>query len=117
MIILVSCLALKLSYSGCCKLSLSPQCFHNECYCEQHCHKWNNCCSDVVDIGCHPTTSTGKTYQYKCLQQNEIQRAQSVHKTFNILIIFILLWTISVYYYYLIHDNDAYIRLCLEKEH
>ena len=64
-VILGSCLGLKLSYYGCCKLSLSQQCSHNGCYCDQFCHKWNYCCSDISDIGCHSTTtptSTGKTY-------------------------------------------------------
>ena len=58
MIILGSCLALELSYSLCCKWSLSPSCNSNGCYCDQHCHIWNDCCSDIADIGCLPPYSS-----------------------------------------------------------
>ena len=57
MLILGSCLALDLSYSGCCVLSLSPPCSNNGCYCDQNCYIFNDCCNDIADIGCHPTTS------------------------------------------------------------
>ena len=57
MFIIGSCLVLSLRYVGCCKWSLSPQCDNNGCYCDQYCHKWNDCCSDVADIGCHPIPS------------------------------------------------------------
>ena len=73
MFILGSCVALNLGYSGCCKLSLTHKCSHKGCYCDDHCHKLNDCCSDIADIGCHgkvsfsPTTSSidilGKTNQ------------------------------------------------------
>ena len=53
MFILGSCLALNLSYSGCCKSSLSSQCSHNGCHCDEYCHQWNDCCSDIADIGCY----------------------------------------------------------------
>ena len=53
MLILGSCLALNLSYSGCCKVLLSPSCINNGCYCDQSCYHWNDCCSDIADIGCH----------------------------------------------------------------
>ena len=58
MLILGSCLALNLSYSGCCVLSLSPPCSNNGCYCDQNCYIWNDCCNDIADIGCHPTSSS-----------------------------------------------------------
>ena len=54
MFILGSCLTFNFSYSGCCKWSLTPVCSHKGCYCDEHCHKWNDCCSDIADISCHP---------------------------------------------------------------
>ena len=50
-----SCLALNLNYSGCCVWSLSQTCWNNGCFCDQSCHYWNDCCSDIYDIGCHPS--------------------------------------------------------------
>ena len=61
MFILGSCLALNLSYSGCCVMSLSQICSNNGCYCHQDCHISNNCCSDIADIGCHPASSSSPT--------------------------------------------------------
>ena len=74
MLVLGSCLALNLNYSGCCKLSLSPQCNNNGCYCDEHCYNWDDCCSDITDIDCYypasssistvfttPTDTLGKT--------------------------------------------------------
>ena len=58
MLILGSCLALNLSSSGCCVLFLTPPCENNGCYCDQICHMYNDCCSDIGDIGCHPASST-----------------------------------------------------------
>ena len=48
-----SCLALNLSYSGCCEWSLSPPCSINGCFCDERCHKLRDCCSDITDISCH----------------------------------------------------------------
>ena len=45
-------MALNLSYSGCCKMSLSPPCSNKGCYCDKNCHKWKDCCHDIADIGC-----------------------------------------------------------------
>ena len=53
MFVLGSCLALKQSYNGCCKWSLSSTCYHNGCYCDECCHKFNDCCDDIADIGCY----------------------------------------------------------------
>ena len=58
MLILGSCLALNLNYSGCCVWSLSPPCNNEGCYCDGNCHIWNDCCSDIADIGCHPASSS-----------------------------------------------------------
>ena len=55
--ILGSCSALNLSYSGCCVLELSSSCSNHGCYCDYNCHVWNDCCSDIADIGCHPASS------------------------------------------------------------
>ena len=54
MLILGSCLALNLSNTGCCVRFFSPTCSNNGCYCDQYCHFWKDCCSDVADIGCYP---------------------------------------------------------------
>ena len=35
---------------------MSPSCSSNGCYCDQSCHNWNDCCSDIADIGCHPAS-------------------------------------------------------------
>ena len=61
MLLLGSCLALNLSYSGCCVSSLSPTCGNNGCYCDDICHNYGDCCSDVVDIGCHPVSPSSST--------------------------------------------------------
>ena len=61
MFILGLCITLNLTYSGCCKWWLSPECFHNGCYCDQWCYKWNRCCRDIADIGCHPILSSSLT--------------------------------------------------------
>ena len=58
MLILGSCLALNISYSGCCVMHLSPPCNSNGCYCDQNCYSLNDCCSDIADIGCHPASSS-----------------------------------------------------------
>ena len=58
MLVLGSCLSLNLSYSGCCALFLSPFCSSNGCYCDKYCHMWNDCCSDIADIDCHPASSS-----------------------------------------------------------
>ena len=58
MLILGSCLALNLSNSGCCVMSVSPPCSNKGCYCDQNCHVWNDCCSDIADIGCYPASSS-----------------------------------------------------------
>ena len=64
MLILGSCLALNLSYSGCSVLSLSSPCSNNGCFCDQNCYIWNDCCNDIVDIGCHPTSSSSPTVSH-----------------------------------------------------
>ena len=56
-----SCLALNLSYSGCCVSSLSPSCSNNGCYCDKSCHIYGDCCSDVADIGCQDVSSSSHT--------------------------------------------------------
>ena len=61
MLILGPCLALNLNYSGCCNMSVSPPCYNNGCYCDQTCHSWDDCCSDIADIGCHPVSSSSPT--------------------------------------------------------
>ena len=57
MLILGSCVALKLWYIGCCVYKWSRVCRINGCYCDQECHNMSDCCSDIDDIGCHPPTS------------------------------------------------------------
>ena len=60
--ILGSCLALYLTYFGCCVWFISPTCSDNGCYCDQVCHILNDCCSDVTDIGCHPIPFSFSTF-------------------------------------------------------
>ena len=50
-------MALNLSYTGCCVMSLSPPCSHKGCYCDDSCRTWNDCCDDIADIGCPPASS------------------------------------------------------------
>ena len=61
MLILGSCLALNLSYSGCCVRSKTQICSNNGCYCHQDCHIFNSCCNDIANIGCHRTSSLSPT--------------------------------------------------------
>ena len=61
MLLLGSCLRLNLSYYGCCVMSLSSPCSINGCYCDQICYIFNDCCYDVADIGCHPTSPSYPT--------------------------------------------------------
>ena len=61
MLIQGSCLALNLSYYGCCVWSLSPPCSNNGCYCDENCHNHNDCYNDLSDIGCHPASSSSPT--------------------------------------------------------
>ena len=58
MLVLGSCLALNLSYSGCCVTSPSQPCIDNGCFCDHSCHYWNDCCSDIADIGCHSASTS-----------------------------------------------------------
>ena len=37
---------------------LSPPCSNYGCYCDANCHKMNDCCNDVADIGCHSASSS-----------------------------------------------------------
>ena len=62
MLILGSCVELNLSYHGCCDLSKTRSCFHIDCRCDQSCHIYNDCCSDIDDIGCSPTSPSPIVY-------------------------------------------------------
>ena len=57
MFILGSCKALNLRYPGCCMTFLSQICTNKDCHCDQQCHSYNDCCSDIADIGCHPISN------------------------------------------------------------
>ena len=63
MLIIGSCKALNLRYSGCCDWRVSPSCRNNECFCDNECHTLNDCCSDIDDIRCHSSqdNTLGKT--------------------------------------------------------
>ena len=54
--VLGSCLGLNLNYTGCCDWLLSSSCSNDGCYCDQACYEFGDCCNDVADIGCHPTS-------------------------------------------------------------
>ena len=47
--------------NGCCTLSsCTPD---GSCFCDDTCHSFGDCCSDIFDIGCLPTpTSTGQYF-------------------------------------------------------
>ena len=62
MLILGSCLALNLNYSGCCVRFKTKICSNIDCNCQQNCHILNNCCSDIADIGCHLAASSSPTF-------------------------------------------------------
>ena len=64
MLILGSCLALNLNYSGCCIWSLSQNCSNNGCFCDQNCYFWNDCCNDIADIGCHSAFLSSPTVSH-----------------------------------------------------
>lgn len=53
-IILGSCLALNLGYTGCCMFYFSSKCHNKDCYCDRACHIFGDCCSDITSIGCFP---------------------------------------------------------------
>ena len=40
-------------FSGCCNIS-SPNCFGatGDCYCDEICYEFGDCCDDIMDIGC-----------------------------------------------------------------
>ena len=40
---------------------LSPPCSNNGCYCDRHCYRMNDCCNDIADIGCYPTSLSSPT--------------------------------------------------------
>ena len=42
-----------LNITGCCTSS----CRTGACYCDQSCYQNNNCCPDIVSIGCLPSSS------------------------------------------------------------
>ena len=84
MLVLRSCLALNLSYSGCCVMFLSPPCNNNGCYCDQICYNLNDCCSDVADIGCHPASSTVSPTSTDIIGKSK-SKAQAIHYSISFL--------------------------------
>ena len=82
MLILGSCLALNLSYSGCCLLSLSPTCSNNGCYCDQKCHIFNDCCSDIADIGCQSASSLSPTVSHIPIYTHGKTKSEAAHLIF-----------------------------------
>ena len=67
MLILGPCMALNLNYPGCCNISLSPSCSNNECYCDQTCYSWGDCCSDIANISCHVNWMDVEIFDIKCV--------------------------------------------------
>ena len=61
MFLLGSCKELSLNYSGCVLTHLSPYCSNKDCHCDQQYYTNNDCCSDIVDIGCHSNRTRCKT--------------------------------------------------------
>ena len=63
---------------------LSPPCNNNGCYCDQNCHKMNDCCSDIADIGCHPATSIVSPTPTDILGKSK-SNAQAIHYSISFL--------------------------------
>ena len=89
-----SCLALNLSYFGCCVSSLSPTCSNNGCYCDQNCHIMNNCCNDIADIGCYTPYSFSSTVLPT--QSNKLGKTKSEANSIHFSIVFMQI-TLSLY--------------------
>ena len=71
MLILGSCVALNLSYPGCCVFDVSPPCHdNNRCYCDKDCHVLNDC--DIADIGCHPPPGKTKSDDHTIISHSFI---------------------------------------------
>ena len=41
-------------FTSCCNGSIEDNCFGatGDCFCDESCYKFNNCCEDIEDIGC-----------------------------------------------------------------
>ena len=42
------------SFTGCCNASIEEDCFGatGDCYCDESCYLFGNCCEDILDVGC-----------------------------------------------------------------
>ena len=85
MLILGSCLALNLNYSGCCQFSLSPPCTNNGCYCDQMCYTFNDCCNDIADIGCHPASFNSPIVSHTPIDTPLVTSGISAHYEFQLM--------------------------------
>ena len=85
MLILGSCLALNLNYSGCCVMFLSPPCTNNGCYCDQTCHTLNDCCNDIADIGCHPASFNSPIASHTPIDTPLVTSGISAHYEFQLM--------------------------------
>ena len=58
--IIGSCVAQ--GFNGCCtEGSCSVSAGGSTCYCDQVCHNFGDCCSDIEEAGCFPTTTASST--------------------------------------------------------
>ena len=41
-------------FSGCCNIYVEANCFGatGNCYCDEICYEFEDCCDDIMDIGC-----------------------------------------------------------------
>ena len=101
MLILGSCLALNLSYSGCCEMFVSPPCSNNGCYCDQHCYISNDCCNDIADIGCHPAFSLSPTVSHTPTDTLGKTKSEAPHFIFINMCYKTMLYSTSSIHFYL----------------
>ena len=51
-LIVGSCASLNIT--GCCA---NTTCYTGNCYCDQICYQYNDCCPDIANIGCLPSST------------------------------------------------------------
>ena len=82
---------------------MSPPCSNNGCYCDQSCYNYNDCCSDLSDMGCHPPSSSPIVSP---IPTHTLGRTKSeTHATIKLIYFFIS----CVCLYISMHSNDKII--------
>ena len=62
--LLVAGLCVAHGFSGCCTVGFCyvPLAAGGVCYCDQICHAYRDCCSDIEEAGCFPNTTLASTW-------------------------------------------------------